>query len=589
MTGVIAVIPRFQFSSASGAPLVNGTVTTYLAGTTTPTPTWQDQALTILNANPVPLDSRGECVLWLDPTKAYKWLLKNAGGVSQWTEDNITGSDSSAIALAANLASKTDAAKGSGLSGHGVNLNYAAGTIGSVLNDVCQNIKMFPWLAKGDGVTDDTAAINAAFASGVGGFIVPPGVYIHSKLTVNTRITLWGVMAAEAGALVRPRFHLKSGTNDNLFYFTTAGAMDAHNIDFWGNKAGQSSGTSWGIYLQDDSSGSYVGANAVKLFNCLVRNCRSGGIYAGTNRNGGGLFNASYVSLCDGTGVELNGGDWGFAPGFQVGENTGSGIINNIDSNDFIGGDIYSNSLSGIVLGINVRVCPIIGNQINTNGRHGIDASACDNSAVRGIQIKSNTFINNSTSGTNTYSNIKVGACPGFAIGGNFHAAHGANKPKYLIEAVLPFPGALVAYNEKYTAASYGTADTNSKHEIGFQDDTQAVFPEGMAITARSSFSQIAYQSYIDSEANPRFYMTHGGTHNWGPGTGATDVTLGRLGVGVIGVINAGEALRTGRGATGTRPSAATVGSGGMWYDSTLDKPIWSDGANWRDAAGTLV
>jgi len=32
-----------------------------------------------------------------------------------------------------------------------------------------------------------------------------------------------------------------------------------------------------------------------------------------------------------------------------------------------------------------------------------------------------------------------------------------------------------------------------------------------------------------------------------------------------------------------------TSGDGAMIYDTTLNKPIWSDGAVWRDAAGTAV
>jgi hypothetical protein len=40
---------------------------------------------------------------------------------------------------------------------------------------------------------------------------------------------------------------------------------------------------------------------------------------------------------------------------------------------------------------------------------------------------------------------------------------------------------------------------------------------------------------------------------------------------------------------TGGRPSAAAVGEGAYYYDSTLDKPIWSNGSVWKDAAGTTV
>lgn len=93
MTGVIATIPRIQFSNALGIPLAGGKLTTYLAGTTTPEATYQDQELTTKNPTTITLDATGSCVLWLDPEKSYKFLLKSALGVTQpgWPVDNITG------------------------------------------------------------------------------------------------------------------------------------------------------------------------------------------------------------------------------------------------------------------------------------------------------------------------------------------------------------------------------------------------------------------------------------------------------------------------------------------------------------------
>ena len=49
------------------------------------------------------------------------------------------------------------------------------------------------------------------------------------------------------------------------------------------------------------------------------------------------------------------------------------------------------------------------------------------------------------------------------------------------------------------------------------------------------------------------------------------------------------KAILTTPVATGSRPVAATAGAGTMIYDSTLSKPIWSDGTVWRDAMGTAV
>jgi hypothetical protein len=62
-------------------------------------------------------------------------------------------------------------------------------------------------------------------------------------------------------------------------------------------------------------------------------------------------------------------------------------------------------------------------------------------------------------------------------------------------------------------------------------------------------------------------------------GINATRWRYARLGTGVV----------VGSFATGSRPAAGTGGVGTMVYDSTLSKPIWSDGTVWRDATGTAV
>ena len=108
MAGVIATIPKFQFS-ANGVPMVGDTLDTYIAGSTTPATTWQDSALTIANTNPISLDARGECVLWLDPAVVYKFVLKNAQGVIQWTQDNISNPAALANSLRADLAASSGA------------------------------------------------------------------------------------------------------------------------------------------------------------------------------------------------------------------------------------------------------------------------------------------------------------------------------------------------------------------------------------------------------------------------------------------------------------------------------------------------
>jgi hypothetical protein len=68
---------------------------------------------------------------------------------------------------------------------------------------------------------------------------------------------------------------------------------------------------------------------------------------------------------------------------------------------------------------------------------------------------------------------------------------------------------------------------------------------------------------------------------NWGG-----DTNLYRS---AAGTLKTDGAFKTGAAATGSRPSATTVGVGARFYDTTLSKPIWSDGTTWRDAAGTAA
>jgi len=89
-------------------------------------------------------------------------------------------------ALRGELADPTGASNGPGLIRPNATLNYAAGTLGTWYTKAL-SIKDFPWLAKGDDVTDDSLAIQAAidFAHTKGAkLLFPYGKYLHNTTLV---------------------------------------------------------------------------------------------------------------------------------------------------------------------------------------------------------------------------------------------------------------------------------------------------------------------------------------------------------------------------------------------------------------------
>ena len=120
-----------QFFSNSGVPLAGGLLYTYAAGTTTPLATFTTAAGTTANSNPIVLNSAGRLdnEVWLTSTLTYKFLLKDSGGVTIATYDDIPG-----IGSVSGLTSGTSILSGNGSGGFsnvviGSNLSFVGGTL----------------------------------------------------------------------------------------------------------------------------------------------------------------------------------------------------------------------------------------------------------------------------------------------------------------------------------------------------------------------------------------------------------------------------------------------------------------------------
>jgi len=88
---VLLPVPSVQFIDANGRPYAGGQVFTYVPGTSTPKTTWQDNAGSSANSNPIILDAAGRATIFADGD--YRIVLEDALGnliYDKWTSSTIS-------------------------------------------------------------------------------------------------------------------------------------------------------------------------------------------------------------------------------------------------------------------------------------------------------------------------------------------------------------------------------------------------------------------------------------------------------------------------------------------------------------------
>jgi hypothetical protein len=182
-------------------PLTGGKLFTYAAGTTTPETTYTTVAGNVAHTNPIVLDSSGRVPaggeIWLSDAVSYKFVLTTATDVVLGTYDDVTGNGSGIFAA---LAAPT----GSSLVGFvQAGAEAVATTVQAKLR---QTVSVKDFGAVGDGVTDDTAAIQLAAAALTNGMSLyfPAGTYIVDgfvggqdvssviRIEKKNRVTIYG-------------------------------------------------------------------------------------------------------------------------------------------------------------------------------------------------------------------------------------------------------------------------------------------------------------------------------------------------------------------------------------------------------------
>lgn len=167
MSSQLSPTPVFKAFSNDGTPLVGGLLYSYAAGTSTPLVTYKDSAATP-NTNPVILNARGECALWLDPTLSYKFNLTDSLGnqIPGFPVDNIQGILATQAQIGPILYPRTAAEIAASITP--TNYIWPPGDVRR-------------YGAVGDGVTDNRLAIQSAInvMQQGGGFVyIPAGSYL---------------------------------------------------------------------------------------------------------------------------------------------------------------------------------------------------------------------------------------------------------------------------------------------------------------------------------------------------------------------------------------------------------------------------
>lgn len=175
----------WTITDASGNPINGAKIYTYAAGTLTAKAAYTTSAFSVATSNPIITDSSGRAQFFLGPG-AYRIRVFDATDVElpAYACDNMT----SGAEVAVDLAAFATATEGAGMIGFNAALNYAASTLGRAMVDREWSVTDYPFSAKFDGVTDDSAAIQAAIdamsAAGGGRLIFPPRTALHATTLV---------------------------------------------------------------------------------------------------------------------------------------------------------------------------------------------------------------------------------------------------------------------------------------------------------------------------------------------------------------------------------------------------------------------
>lgn len=497
--------------------------------------------------------------------------LKRAGqisGAQQVIEKGVAngyaGLDNNAKVLATALPDASTSARGI--------VRLAGDLSGSALSPTVKNIpRVFnvkDFGATGNGVADDTMAIQAAVTAAVGGGIVhiPEGVYVvdpvHS-IHVSSGMVLQGV---GYGSIIK----VKNGSNvlNNLIKVEDCTNVVLRDLQIDGNRPNQSGSesvaTHYGIYIagSQDCRVENVWAHhttgvGIHIYNCegvIVTHCDSShnryhgfeceqatGCIFTTNRGHhndrhgifvspgelGGL--GAIANVIDANSFDHN-GNYGIALGIAAGNDGSIGLTrDNVITNN----SVVANTFYGINL-FTVDDTLVANNTIVNNGAFGIYLYKAQRN-----QIISNRLHNNSQSSNGAYDELLLeGAADGRAskdnlIVNNFIQIDADVKANWAIREAtsndganqvainfIPQPGVSGRAHVQHTATSFNVVDLTTNQSItgvktfnnGLVVNPNATLP-GSSMGLDAPFGNAAFRMF--SDVGNLQYVAPNGNADW--------------------------------------------------------------------------
>lgn len=255
------------------------------------------------------------------------------------------------------------------------------------------NVKDAPFNAKGDGITDDTPAIQAAINSGSNVYI-PDGVY---KISINTggEDTNYGILISAEfnnktlylsfhASLVWNYEESETLADYSIIYILGADSISVIGGALIGDRYENTFDIKNGV-PQANGAGIYVSrSNNINIMSVAVKSCHGDGFYIGQT-NGTSICKNINLINCTAENNRRNGCslmhlDGGIIHGCTFNNTNGSPDMRGIDIEPELG-DLVSNIL--------INNC-----KINDNGGTGINLS-CGGGNISDITIKGNSIYNN--------------------------------------------------------------------------------------------------------------------------------------------------------------------------------------------------